>query len=318
MGCARVVRNRWRAGFAQAPNCQLRAIASRDLNKAKTWASDLTIPIAYGHYDALLADPDIDAVFMALPNNLHAPWAIRAMEAGKHVLCDKPLALNADEARRMVEAAERCGRLLVEGFMYSYHSQYDRIRQWLAEGRIGPLKMIRMAFSFNLDRSGDFRYDPAMGGGALLDLGCYCGHVMRLIAGRLPRRVQATAQMLPGGVDGAMAAILEFDEELTGVFDCALTYAGYRFLQLAGPGGLIISSAPITPEPQITLTLKTEKETIQEIVNAPNLYASLIADMQRQIARGVWTPSPARDSILNHQVMDAIAQSARTGRPIIL
>ena len=148
VGCSNVARHRWIEGINTSTAASVTAIASRDLNKAKAWASELAIPKAYGSYQQLLDDPDIDAVFIGLPNALHQSWAIAALNAGKHVLCDKPLGVTADDVTQMLAAAQANQRLLMEGFMYQYHRQYEIIRNWISQGQIGTLRMVRVAFTF--------------------------------------------------------------------------------------------------------------------------------------------------------------------------
>ena len=173
LSCSNIAKKRWIPALGEIAEAQITAIASRSYEKACQWADELNIDQAYGRYDELLDDPEIDAIYIGLPNSLHYDWTIKALEAGKHVLCDKPLCINADQATEATRVAEKQERVLVESFMYQYHDLYDQIQQWIDQGKIGPLKKVQATFAFLFNRPGDYRYEPDMGGGALLDVGCY-------------------------------------------------------------------------------------------------------------------------------------------------
>ena len=318
LGCARVARNHWIGALRATGGARLDALASRDMAKARSWADEFGVPRAYGDYDDLLADGDLDAILIVLPSALHAPWVLRALAAGKHVLCDKPLATSAAAARGLAQAADQAGRLLGEGFVYPYHPQYDLIARWLSEGRIGPLRLIRVGFTIALDRPGDFRFDPALGGGALLDLGCYCVSLIRRLAQTAVRSVSASSRRRAAGVDLATAAVLELDNQITAVFDCALDCRGEQFLQLAGPVGRITADCPFRVNPGARLTLHTASGTDVQELRPVNQYAACIDGWQQRLARDLITPSPAWDAADTLAVLDAVAQSAATGRTVTL
>ena len=316
VGCSRVFRRRWGPALQNAKGADIVAIAGRSLEKAQSWAAEFHIPRACGSYDELLENKNIDAVFISLPNSLHCQWVIRSLRAGKHVLCDKPLGINADEARRMADAAEKNQRLLMEGFMYRYHRQYDLIRQWLRQNHIGPIKMIRIGFSFLYDDPGNFRYDPALGGGALLDLGCYCVHIARLVTNSQPRFISALALKNNTGVDWTTSAILQFDGEVQAIIDCSFAYEGDRFLHIAGPKGMIVSDGPVVSESEVTLKLKILDQSITDTIPPQDLYAKLIEDFQQRIRQNNILPTPAHDAVANLKVLDAIRQAAESARQI--
>jgi len=316
VGCSRVFRRRWGPALQNVKGADIVAVASRSREKAHTWAADLQIPKDYGSYEELLNDKEIDAVFIGLPNSLHCEWVIRSLEAGKHVLCDKPLGISADQARRMSDAAEKNQRLLMEGFMYRYHTQYEKIRQWLNERRIGPIKMIRIGFSFLYDDPGNFRYDPALGGGALLDLGCYCVNIVRFITNSEPRFVSARTVKNDTGVDWTTTAILQFDQEVMAILDCSFGYEGDRFLHVAGAKGMIVSDGPVVSGPEVTLKLKTLDQTITETIPPQDLYAKLIENFQQRLMQKKIVPTPARDAVANMKTLDAIRQAAESARQI--
>jgi len=316
LGCSRVFRRRWGPALQTVKGADIVAIASRSPEKAQTWAAEFQIPKAYSSYEALLEDKEIDAVFISLPNSLHCEWVIRSLQEGKHVLCDKPLGINAAEAQQMVEVAEKNQRLLMEGFMYRYHRQFDLIRQWLRQNRIGPIKMIRIGFSFLYDDPGNFRYDPALGGGALLDLGCYCVHIARLITNSEPQSVLARSVKNNTGVDWTTTTILSFDQDVQAIIDCSFDYEGHRFLHIAGAKGLIVSNGPVVSGPEVTLKLKTLDQSITETIPPQDLYAKLIEDFQQRIRQNNILPTPAHDAVANLKVLDAIRQAARECRTV--
>ncbi|MBT8395595.1 MAG: Gfo/Idh/MocA family oxidoreductase, partial [Gemmatimonadetes bacterium] len=195
-------------------NGELLAVASRDAGKARAFAEEAGIPTSYGSYQALLDDPSIDAVYNPLPNSLHREWTIRAVEQGKHILCEKPLALDAAECREMEAAAAANGVKLMEAFMYRFHPRTERVLEMVREGEVGDIRQIRSSFTFPLDRPDDIRWDRELGGGALMDVGCYCINVSRTLAGREPVEVRAMANFRDGGVDQQMAGSLRFEDGL--------------------------------------------------------------------------------------------------------
>ena len=191
-------------------NGELVAVASRDLETARLFAEKAEIPKSYGSYEELLADPGIDAIYNPLPNSLHSDWTIRAAEAGKHILCEKPLALNALECQEMADAAERCGVRMMEAFMYRFHPQTEKVLQLVRGGTIGEVSVIRSCFTFRLTDPTNIRLDPILGGGSLMDVGCYCVNVSRTVAAGEPVEVQAFAQWASSGVDEQMSGTLRF------------------------------------------------------------------------------------------------------------
>ena len=215
------------------------AIASRGGDKAAAFARDLGIPKALGSYEAMLADPDIDAVYVPLPNSLHAEWAIRAAEAGKHVLCEKPLAITAREGKAMFEAARRHGVVLREGFPYLAQEQTAILRGWLAESAIGRLRLIRSSFGVYFSDPADIRLSPTLGGGALLDAGSYAVSFVRVMAGECPVRVQAVSERDANGVDLTTVATLAFASGLLAQISCSFATGYHRHALLAGDNGVI-------------------------------------------------------------------------------
>jgi xylose dehydrogenase (NAD/NADP) len=223
------------------------AVASRDAQKGAEFASRLGIPKSCGSYEALLDDPDIDAVYIPLPNSMHYDWTIKAAKAGKHILCEKPLALNALQCQEMDAAAKECGVVLMEAFMYRFHPRTEKVIELLRAGALGPLQMIQSGFTFRLTRPDNIRLQADLGGGALMDVGCYCVNLSRTLAGAEPVDVQARAQWAASGVDAQLAGTLRFANGLTAQFDCALTMTRRESYTAAGTDGYYFAPAAFLP-----------------------------------------------------------------------
>ena len=214
------------------------AVGSRDLGRAEEYARERGIERAHGSYEAVLADPDVDAVYVALPNALHVEWATRALEAGKHVLVEKPFSTRPEEVEATFDLAEREGLVLTEAFMYRHQPQAKRLKELVDEGAIGELRLVRAQFSFNLTRTVDVRLDAELGGGALLDVGAYCVNVSRLVAGE-PEVVHAERVVGPTGVDLRFAGVMRFPRDVLGHFDCGFDLPRRHEVEVAGSEGLL-------------------------------------------------------------------------------
>jgi predicted dehydrogenase len=229
-------------GAAETDAVEVVAVASRDPARAEAYARERGLARAHGSYEALLADPELDAVYVALPNALHAEWAIRALEAGKHVLVEKPFSPRPDAVEAAFAVAERGGRVLTEAFMYRHHPQTARIVELVREGAIGRLRSIQARFAFRLTDPANIRAARELGGGALLDLGCYCVSGARLLAGE-PERVQAEVVPL-GGVDGAFHGTLRFPGDVVAQFEASFLAPLGQRLEAAGEEGALVVEAP--------------------------------------------------------------------------
>jgi D-xylose 1-dehydrogenase (NADP+, D-xylono-1,5-lactone-forming) len=212
------------------------AIGSRRLERAQQYAAEHEIERAYGSYDELLKDTELDAVYIPLPNSLHVEWSERALSAGKHVLCEKPLARSRAEAERVFEAAERAGRILAEAFMYRHHPQTPAIKSQLEAGAIGPLRLIRASQTFPIDEGSDVRLFRELEGGALMDVGCYCVHFARFIAGE-PERVYGEQRRNPDGIDLLFSGTMRFAGDVVAQFDAGIDVPRRDFLELVGSDG---------------------------------------------------------------------------------
>jgi D-xylose 1-dehydrogenase (NADP+, D-xylono-1,5-lactone-forming) len=232
-------------GAALAEGASVIAIAARDRDRAQAQADAHGIAKVHGSYDELLADPDVDAVYIPLPNALHVDWSVRALQAGKHVLCEKPLARSEGEARRAFTAAREAGRLLMEAFMWRHTPQAARLRELLDEQVVGRVRIVRATFGFSLDRDDDVRLSRELEGGALMDVGCYCVSAARLVAGE-PVHVRAEQVTAPPthGVDVRMVATMRFPDDVLAVIDCALDAPLGHRLTIVGEQGELVLDDP--------------------------------------------------------------------------
>ncbi|MBA3735190.1 MAG: Gfo/Idh/MocA family oxidoreductase [Actinobacteria bacterium] len=212
------------------------AVASRNLARAETYAREQGIERSYGSYKALLADDDVEAVYVSLPNALHVPWAIKALEAGKHVLCEKPLGRTPEVVEQAFDTADRQDRVLMEAFMYRHHPLTRKLKELVDSGALGELKQIRTAFTFTLDNRDDVRWRPELEGGSLLDLGCYCVSVSRLLGGE-PERVYGRQRLAPTGIDVGFTGTLEFPGEASAQFHCAFDLPAESYVEAIGTTG---------------------------------------------------------------------------------
>ncbi len=295
----------------------VKAVASRDAEKAQRFAEEMGIPVFYSDYQALLDDPSIDAVYNPLPNHLHKPWSIRAAEAGKHILCEKPLALNTDECREMIAAARANGVLLMESFMYRHHPRIQAAREIIQSGELGEVKTIESAFTFKLKNPADIRLQPEMGGGATMDVGCYCINISRLMAGREPVLVQARAAWAPSGVDEQLTAILDFGEGLLAHFDCGFNQEGRQSCILSGIDGFLVLQNPFLPglDKSVINQIKFGSSKVHKF-SGVDQYQLIAEDFMKAFSSGTLT-YPPEDAIANMQVIQALLESAKqNGKPI--
>jgi D-xylose 1-dehydrogenase (NADP+, D-xylono-1,5-lactone-forming) len=230
-------------GAHASAKVELVGVASRDAARAESYAHEWEIPRAYGSYEALLADPEIEAVYISLPNTLHCEWSIRALEAGKHVLCEKPLSRHVADVDAAFDAAERTGYLLTEAFMYRHNPQTLRLKQLIDEGAIGELRLVRSAFSYSLYDEANIRLQTELEGGALMDVGCYCVSGSRLLAGE-PETVYAQAWFGPTGTDWVLTGNLHFPGDVLAIFDCGTALGERDELEAIGSEGSLFVDDP--------------------------------------------------------------------------
>jgi len=287
---------------------EVTAIASRDLNKARKTAADLKIPKAYGSYEELLADPEIDAVYNPLPNHLHVPWSIRAAEAGKHVLCEKPISLTVAECRTLIEARDRTGVKIGEAFMVRTHPQWLRAREIVRSGQIGELRAVMCAFSyFNRDPN-NIRNVEEWGGGAIMDIGCYPIQISRFLFAQEPLRVVARLERDPDfATDRLSSAILDFAGGQC-VFTCSMQLVPYQRVHIFGTKGRVEVEIPFNAPPDRPCRIFVDDKT--EEFPTCDQYTIQGDAFSRAIREGGEVPTPLEDSIGNMQVIEAIFRSA--------
>lgn len=298
------------------------AIASRELSKAERAAEALGVPKAYGSYEELLADPAIEAIYNPLPNNLHVPWSIRAAEAGKHVLCEKPLGVTADEARNLLAVRDRTGVKIGEAFMVRTHPRWLRTRELVQAGRIGQLRVISGSFSYFNQDSGNIRNMPEHGGGALLDIGCYPVTLSRFMFGEEPSRAMGLVDRDPEAkTDRLTSAILEFPSGQA-VFTCSTQLAYHQRMALLGTTGRIEIERPINPPNDQPSRILIDDDPgdpsgagiTAEIIDACDQFTIQGDLFSRAIREGGEVPVPLEDSIRNMRAIDAIFRSAESGK----
>jgi predicted dehydrogenase len=300
------------------PRHELVGVASRDAARASAHAAEWGIPVACGSYEALLARDDIDVVYVALPNTVHAEWTVRAADAGKHVLCEKPLATRVADVDAMIAAARRNGVCVSEGFMYRHHPQTMRVRELVASGELGELRVVRGAFTFPLQRPADIRWNAALGGGALWDVGCYPVSYARLIAGGEPHEAVALQTIGAGSVDVSCAGILRFGPPVVAVFDCGFQSAFRASLEIVGTAGVLDVPAPYKPGVNERLILTREgTRTVVDVAGQPP-YHGEIEDMAAQILDGRPPGMALADSRANVEALVALHRSANEGRAVAL
>jgi xylose dehydrogenase (NAD/NADP) len=322
LGCARIAERSLIPALREADNAFLAGIAARDPARAEDWARRFGIGRAYPGYAELVEDPGIDAVYIPLANHLHAEWTIRAARAGKHVLCEKPLARTAAEAAEMFDAAEEAGVLLLEAFMYRFHPQIDRTIEILRSGRLGEIRTVRSAFTFkNANPADDYRWDFRLGGGALYDVGCYPVSAARTVFGREPRQVYARMrrhhrEAIASGVDLGAALFLDFGFGAQALLDCAFDVEFQSRLEVAGTDGRLTLdrafSAKLLDAP-IAVTRGGTTEVID--IPAANAYTRMVEHFGRAVAGAEPLRFGRDDALGTARVIDAAFASERSGRP---
>ena len=304
------------AGAREAGGVSIVAVGSRSADDAAAFAREHAIERAYGSYEALLADPEVDAVYVPLPNSMHTEFTIRALHAGKHVLCEKPLSRRAADVEAAFDVAAAEGRLLMEGFMYRHHPQTARVLELIAEGAIGRLRMVRGAFGFVAGDPGNVRLQRGLDGGALMDVGCYCVSAARLIAGE-PERVTASQVLGGDGVDIVFAGTMGFANEVIGHFDAGLALAPRDELEVVGEAGSLFLDDPWhCREPVIELRRDGAVERIE--VEAADAYR-LEAENLSAAIRGEARPLLGRlDAVGQARAIEALYRAADTGQAVAL
>lgn len=297
------------------------AIASRNLEKAKLTADELKIPKSYGSYEELLDDPEIEAVYIPLPNHLHVEWSIKAAESGKHVLCEKPIGLNAAEVRKLIEARDRTGVRIQEAFMVRTHPEWLAVRDFVKQGRIGKLQAVTGFFSYFNDDASNIRNKPEMGGGALMDIGCYCINLSRFIFEDEPRRVSSLIERdEKTGIDKLTSAMMDFPNGQA-AFTCSTQLAPFQRMRFFGSTGRIEVEIPFNIPPSTPTRIfiddgsdlygKTHETIRFPAADQYTLQGDLFS---KAIRDGAEQAIALEDSFRNMAAIDAIFRSAETGK----
>ena len=292
------------------------AIASRNKDKAENVADDLGIEIAYGSYEELLESKEVDAIYNPLPNHMHVNWSLRALEAGKHVLCEKPLGMSHTEAQQLLFEAKKHPKLKVmEAFMYRHHPRWVKAKELVQNGAIGELKTVRTFFSYYSDDPENIRNKPEMGGGSLMDIGCYCISVPRFLFDEEPERVLGSMEMDPDlNIDRLTSGMMEFPSG-SATFTCATQLAAHQSVDIFGTKGRMRIPVPFNPPIEIPTVIKlfTEDESENLSIDACNHYTIQGDLFSEAILEDSEVPTKLEDGVANMKVVDAIAKSSREG-----
>ena len=297
---------------------QLVAVSSRTQDKADTYARKIKVQHAYGSYQALLADPEIDVIYNPLPNYMHAEWTIKAVQAGKHVLCEKPLALTVQEVDAISGASEKYGKVVAEAFMYRSHVQSLKVKEIVDSGELGKVKLIHGSFTFVMTNPEDYRWNPEMGGGGLWDIGCYPLSFTRMVLSNEPLEVYGSEIKGPSGVDEVFAAQMRFPNEVFAYFDCSLKVPYHVFMEIIGDEGTLIIPVPFNPGAREKLFLIKGNKTKTITLKGTDPYVSEVEDMSGAILLGRPPRVSLADSRGNVAVIQSLFESARTGKPITM
>lgn len=313
LGAARVTQQALYAPARHVPEVAVTAIAARDRQRAEQQARKRGVPRVHDSYQALLADPEIDAVYIPLPNSLHCEWSIRALEAGKHVLCEKPIACNSEEARQMAAAAERTGRVLIEAMHSRYHPLHDRVAELLREGVVGEIRHVEAHTCFVIANGKDIRWQYAMGGGALMDLGVYGVSWARFLAGEEPTVPTATVRLASPNVDRWIDARLAFPSGASGRILCSMW--GWPIMDgrswVEGNAGKLVIDNPTAPQLFYKIELQAGgKKTRYQVKKKPGTYELQLAAFARAIQTGEKPRTGADYFIANMAAIDAIYRAA--------
>lgn len=300
-------------GIGMSAANYVQAVASREFSRAGEWAKEHGIPRTFGSYDDMIASGEVDVIYNPLPNSMHAEWTIKALEAGLPVLCEKPFAVNAPQAREMVNASKRTGVLLGEAFMYRFHPLYDQVLERIGEGAIGQVTSIRSCFTFRLGSRENIRASAELAGGSLMDVGCYCVNLARRIAGCEPIRAHAMERRT--SVDDTLMGTLEFPNGVLSQFESSIESQARSRAEIAGTEGMILIESPWFPGEDHARFI-VRKGDHEEVVETPGancycLEAEDFVNAFRTHAPLRWAPD---DAVANMAVLDALYASIREGR----
>jgi D-xylose 1-dehydrogenase (NADP+, D-xylono-1,5-lactone-forming) len=299
-------------------NSMLSAVASRSYDKAAEYAKSWGIPYFYSSYKDLLSDPEIDVIYNSLPNSLHAEWTIKAMQMGKHVLCEKPFATSINDVDAIIESAKNTGMVVTEAFMYRHHPQTLLVKQIVENGDIGNLQLIRGSFCYTNTRDSDPRFIPELGGGSLWDVGCYPISYARYITGKDPNEVFGHQVTGPTGIDLLYAGQMHFPGGIIAQFESSFISPFRAYMEITGEKGRILISEPYKPGIKTNLILENDGRSNTIQVKGEKLYLGEVEDIENAIIYGKPLRISLEDSKANVATIEAFYKSARLAKPINL
>ena len=295
---------------------RLLGVASRSQSSAEAYASEWKIPRAYGSYEAMLADPEIDVVYNSLPNHLHAEWTVKALQAGKHVLCEKPLALTVAEVDRIIAASNETGKIATEAFMYRHHAQTLKIKEIVDSNLIGQVQLIKGAFTFTLTREGNYRLIKEYGGGSLWDVGCYPISFARMLIGEEPVEVFGNQVLGPGGSDVSFYGQMRFGNGVHVQFDCGFKSTFRSYVEIVGTEGVINIPAPFKPAKKSEIFISRGEKEEKVKISGDELYLGEVEDLCAAISTGQKPRVSLQDSRGNIATILALLEAAEQGKMV--
>lgn len=316
LGTARIVRKTIPA-LQATKNGDVVGIASRTEGKAREYADKHGIPLAFGSYEALLASPDIDAVYIPLPNALHLEWILRSLDAGKHVLCEKPLAMSAAECEEIARRAEETGLKVMEGFMYRFHPRFEKLQELLAADAVGTLTFVHVGHSFDAGGDDNIRWYSGLGGGALFDTGCYCVNVSRMVTAQEPTDIAAFGNYRDandgGQIDTSIAGMLRFPGSATVLFDTGVNLERRNFLEITGTGGRLYLDNPfgLLEEDSVLEEHHFGQNTVYHRVKGENHFVRMGEHFADSVLNGTPLRYDLADAANNARVLEALDAAAR-------
>ena len=303
------------AGAAETSDVDVIAVASRDEDRARSYADEHGLERSYGSYEGLLADPDVEAVYVSLPNSLHVEWTLKALESGKHVLVEKPFSKHPDQVEEAFNRADAAGLVLTEGFMWRHHPQTRRLVELIEEGVAGRIRVVRTTFAFDLAAergTGDTRFEPALDGGSLMDVGCYCISGLRLVAGE-PVRARGEQVVGPSGVDVVFTAALAFADGILGHFDCGFVVPRRAGLEVVGEEATIVVPDPFTPRTLGIDVLRPGAEPERIPIEPANSYRLELENVSAAIRGEASLLLGRQDALGQARTIDELYESAGAG-----
>ena len=311
LGAARIAPNALTIPCKQVPEAEVVAIAARDRSRAREFAKANDIPGVLATYDDLIADPEVEVIYNPLPNSMHCEWTINALRAGKHVLCEKPIASNADEAQQMQKVAVETGKLLGEAFHYRYHPLADRVRQLMRDGTLGKLAHVEGHFAVPIPPT-NIRFDWSLAGGATMDLGCYPLHMIRYFSGMTPRVIRAKAEVGPPSIDIKMEADMELAADVTARMTCSMAADAQlsSWFSARGDRGSLKVTNPVGPHYGHQLTITTPKGETNETVPGDTTYTHQLRAFVAAVRGGPHFPTDGVDGIVSMRIIDDVYRAA--------